>query len=141
VARDASRGRTRAARARRRRGDDTSQRGRAGTRRRALLLSSRDRRARPRDGERSRRRRRRRQVDDDDDDDAGGGGFENVGPALIPSVSAACLGAFLFGYHSAVINAPLSAIAEDLGFAGDNVMKGAVVSGAFFYTLVPIRPR
>jgi hypothetical protein len=47
---------------------------------------------------------------------------------LAPSVATACLGAFLFGYHSAVINAPLSAIADDLGFAGDNAAKGAVVS-------------
>ena len=31
-------------------------------------------------------------------------------------------------YHSAVINAPLSQIADDLGFAGNNGAKGAVVS-------------
>ena len=55
-------------------------------------------------------------------------GWSDVGPGLVPSVATACLGAFLFGYHSAVINAPLSAISEDLGFAGDNVRKGVVVS-------------
>lgn len=54
--------------------------------------------------------------------------WDDIGPGLLPSVATACLGAFLFGYHSAVINAPLSAIADDLGFAGDNVAKGAVVS-------------
>ena len=54
--------------------------------------------------------------------------WNSVGPGLAPSVATACLGAFLFGYHSAVINAPLSAIADDLGFAGDNAAKGAVVS-------------
>jgi hypothetical protein len=52
----------------------------------------------------------------------------DVGPSLAPSIVTACLGAFLFGYHSAVINAPLADIAEDLGFAGDNVAKGAIVS-------------
>ena len=51
-----------------------------------------------------------------------------MGPGLVPSVATACLGAFLFGYHSAVINAPLGAIADDLGFAGDVAAKGAVVS-------------
>jgi hypothetical protein len=30
--------------------------------------------------------------------------------------------------YSAVINAPLAAIADELGFADDNVRKGAVVS-------------
>ena len=51
-----------------------------------------------------------------------------MGPGLVPSVATACLGAFLFGYHSAVINAPLGAIADDLGFAEDVAAKGAVVS-------------
>ena len=54
--------------------------------------------------------------------------WDDVGPGLVPSVATACLGAFLFGYHSAVINAPLGAIADDLGFAGDVAAKGAVVS-------------
>ena len=54
--------------------------------------------------------------------------WNDVGPGLAPSVATACLGAFLFGYHSAVINAPLGAVAADLGFAGDNAAKGAVVS-------------
>jgi len=74
--------------------------------------------------------------DDDDDDDEGegedyvyvGDDWNDVGPSLIPSIVTACLGAFLFGYHSAVINAPLADIAEDLGFGGDNFAKGAVVS-------------
>ena len=54
--------------------------------------------------------------------------WDDVGPGLVPSVATACLGAFLFGYHSAVINAPLGAIADDLGFAEDVAAKGAVVS-------------
>ena len=54
--------------------------------------------------------------------------WRRVGPGLAPSVATACLGAFLFGYHSAVINAPLGSIAADLGFGGDNAKKGAVVS-------------
>lgn len=73
---------------------------------------------------------------DDEDDDEGegedyvyvGDDWNDVGPSLIPSIVTACLGAFLFGYHSAVINAPLADIAEDLGFGGDNFAKGAVVS-------------
>ena len=73
---------------------------------------------------------------DDEGDDEGegedyvyvGDDWKDVGPSLIPSIVTACLGAFLFGYHSAVINAPLADIAEDLGFGGDNFAKGAVVS-------------
>ena len=37
-----------------------------------------------------------------------GSDWNTIGPGLIPSVATACLGAFLYGYHSAVINgAPL----------------------------------
>ena len=53
---------------------------------------------------------------------SGSSEWDNVGPGLFPSVATACLGAFLFGYHSAVISA-LWPIADDLGFAGDNVRK------------------
>ncbi|ABP01022.1 MFS family transporter: hexose [Ostreococcus lucimarinus CCE9901] len=52
----------------------------------------------------------------------------DVGPGLAPSAVAASLGAFLFGYHTAACNAPLSALARDLGFADDDYVKGAVVS-------------
>ena len=52
----------------------------------------------------------------------------NIGPGLIPSIATATIGAFLFGYHSAVINAPLAAIASDLGFAESDGLKGLVVS-------------
>ena len=53
---------------------------------------------------------------DDEGDDEGegedyvyvGDDWNDVGPSLIPSIVTACLGAFLFGYHSAVINAPLA---------------------------------
>jgi len=65
---------------------------------------------------------------EDDDYVYVGDDWNDVGPSLAPSIVTACLGAFLFGYHSAVINAPLADIAEDLGFAGDNVAKGAIVS-------------
>ena len=53
---------------------------------------------------------------------------ENVGPGLLPSAVVADVGAFLFGYHTAVCNAPLSAIASELGFADDDGVKGVVVS-------------
>ena len=52
----------------------------------------------------------------------------NVGPGLAPSALTACLGAFLFGYHTAACNAPLGALASDLGFGGDEGLKGIVVS-------------
>ena len=52
----------------------------------------------------------------------------NIGPRLIPSIATATIGAFLFGYHSAVINAPLASIASDLGFAESDGLKGVVVS-------------
>ena len=65
---------------------------------------------------------------EDDDYVYVGDDWNDVGPSLAPSIVTACLGAFLFGYHSAVINAPLADIAEDLGFGGDNVAKGAIVS-------------
>ena len=50
-----------------------------------------------------------------------------LGPRLIPSIATATIGAFLFGYHSAVINAPLASITSDLGFA-ENGLKNVVVS-------------
>lgn len=53
---------------------------------------------------------------------------ENVGPGLLPSAVIANVGAFLFGYHTAVCNAPLSAMASELGFADDDGVKGVVVS-------------
>ena len=52
---------------------------------------------------------------------------ENVGPGLLPS-AVRRRRAFLFGYHTAVCNAPLSAIASELGFADDDGVKGVVVS-------------
>eukprot|EP00803_Ostreobium_quekettii_P007807 evm.model.scf_365.5 EVM.evm.TU.scf_365.5 scf_365:75709-82248(+) len=47
---------------------------------------------------------------------------------VLCAVTAAALGAFLFGYHLGVVNGPLEAIAADLGFAGDAVRQGLVVS-------------
>lgn len=52
----------------------------------------------------------------------------NVGPSLLPSAVVANVGAFLFGYHTAVCNAPLTALANDLGFGDDDGLKGIVVS-------------
>ncbi|KAH7295706.1 hypothetical protein KP509_27G061700 [Ceratopteris richardii] len=53
-----------------------------------------------------------------------------------PHVSVALLAAVLFGYHMGVVNAPLQAISEDLGFSGNALAQGWVVStclfGAFF---------
>ena len=38
----------------------------------------------------------------------------------------ASLGAFCFGFHLAVLNGPLAAIAAELGFAGQPVLEGMV---------------
>ena len=54
-------------------------------------------------------------------------------------VGVACIGCVLFGYHLGVVNAPLDAISATLGFAGDAVRQGQVVSiglaGAFLGSL------
>ena len=67
-------------------------------------------------------RKKEGEEDEEDDDE------NNIGPRLIPSIATATIGAFLFGYHSAVINAPLASIASDLGFAESDGLKGVVVS-------------
>ena len=64
------------------------------------------------------------EEDEEEDNDE----ENNIGPRLIPSIATATIGAFLFGYHSAVINAPLASIASDLGFAESDGLKGVVVS-------------
>lgn len=46
-------------------------------------------------------------------------------PVLLAVVVAA-MGAFCFGYHLAVLNGPLQAIAADLGFAGKPALEGLV---------------
>lgn len=49
------------------------------------------------------------------------------------AVSVACMGALCFGYHLGVLNGPLSAIATELGFAGQPLLEGMVriTPGAF----------
>lgn len=44
------------------------------------------------------------------------------------AVLVACMGALCFGYHLGVLNGPLSAIAAELGFAGQPLLEGMVVS-------------
>lgn len=51
----------------------------------------------------------------------------SVGP-VYRSVAAASPGAIAFGFHLAVVNGPLDAIAADLGFAGNSALQGLVVS-------------
>ncbi|XP_073007588.1 probable plastidic glucose transporter 2 isoform X1 [Typha latifolia] len=52
-----------------------------------------------------------------------------------PHVFVATLSSFLFGYHTGVVNEPLESISRDLGFAGNTLEEGLVVSmclgGAF----------
>jgi hypothetical protein len=42
------------------------------------------------------------------------------------AVLVACMGALCFGYHLGVLNGPLSAIAAELGFAGQPLLEGMV---------------
>jgi len=57
----------------------------------------------------------------------------------LPHVCVATIASFLFGYHIGVVNAPLEYIAFDLGFSGNTLAEGLVVSmflvGAFFWLL------
>ncbi|XP_058074315.1 probable plastidic glucose transporter 2 isoform X3 [Magnolia sinica] len=53
----------------------------------------------------------------------------------LPHVCVATISSFLFGYHTGVVNEPLESIALDLGFGGNTLAEGLVVSiclgGAF----------
>ena len=69
-----------------------------------------------------------RNENDDGNNNNNKNNSNEIGPRLIPSIATATIGAFLFGYHSAVINAPLASIAQDLGFASNDSLKGLVVS-------------
>eukprot|EP00897_Mesotaenium_endlicherianum_P006367 jgi/Mesen1/5759/ME000292S04851 len=55
--------------------------------------------------------------------------------AALPHAVTAALANFCFGYHIGIFNGPLEAVAAELGFAGDALMQGFVVSiflvGAF----------
>ncbi|KAM0866872.1 hypothetical protein ACQ4PT_042359 [Festuca glaucescens] len=65
----------------------------------------------------------------------GGGGAGPSWRMSLPHVCVATLTSFLFGYHSGVVNEPLESISADLGFAGNTLAEGLVVSiclgGAF----------
>ncbi|ONH98183.1 hypothetical protein PRUPE_7G234100 [Prunus persica] len=56
-----------------------------------------------------------------------------------PHVVVATLSSFLFGYHLGVVNEPLESISKDLGFKGNTLAEGLVVStclgGAFVGSL------
>nr|XP_043628611.1 probable plastidic glucose transporter 2 [Erigeron canadensis]XP_043628613.1 probable plastidic glucose transporter 2 [Erigeron canadensis] len=57
----------------------------------------------------------------------------------LPHVLVASIVSFLFGYHLGVVNEPLESISHDLGFSGDSLAEGLVVStclgGAFIGSL------
>ncbi|KAK9169677.1 hypothetical protein Syun_001817 [Stephania yunnanensis] len=57
-----------------------------------------------------------------------------------PHVLVATISSFLFGYHLGVINEPLETISLDLGFSGNTLAEGLVVStclgGAFVGSLL-----
>ncbi|WOL02185.1 putative plastidic glucose transporter 2 isoform X1 [Canna indica] len=46
----------------------------------------------------------------------------------LPHVCTATISSFLFGYHLGVVNEPLESISVDLGFAGNTLAEGLVVS-------------
>ncbi|XP_062148175.1 probable plastidic glucose transporter 2 isoform X2 [Alnus glutinosa] len=58
----------------------------------------------------------------------------------LPHVLVATITSFLFGYHIGVVNEPLESISVDLGFSGNTLAEGLVVStclgGAFVGSLV-----
>ncbi|KAE8772251.1 putative plastidic glucose transporter 2 [Hordeum vulgare] len=67
-----------------------------------------------------------------------GGAGAAAGPSwrrLLPHVCVATVTSFLFGYHTGVVNEPLDSISADIGFAGNTLAEGLVVSiclgGAF----------
>ena len=45
-----------------------------------------------------------------------------------PHVLLATISSFLFGYHLGVVNEPLESISVDLGFSGNTLAEGLVVS-------------
>ncbi|KAM7509535.1 hypothetical protein LguiA_019988 [Lonicera macranthoides] len=57
----------------------------------------------------------------------------------LPHVFVATIVSFLFGYHLGVVNEPLESISKDLGFSGNTLAEGLVVSmclgGAFLGSL------
>ncbi|KAF6164432.1 hypothetical protein GIB67_025258 [Kingdonia uniflora] len=57
----------------------------------------------------------------------------------LPHILVATLSSFLFGYHLGVVNEPLESISLDLGFSGNTIAEGLVVSmclgGAFIGSL------
>jgi sugar porter (SP) family MFS transporter len=71
-----------------------------------------------------------------------GTGQETMNPSWklsLPHVFVATIVSFLFGYHLGVVNEPLESISNDLGFSGNTLAEGLVVStclgGAFLGSL------
>uniref|UniRef100_A0A1D1YY82 Putative plastidic glucose transporter 2 n=1 Tax=Anthurium amnicola TaxID=1678845 RepID=A0A1D1YY82_9ARAE len=67
-----------------------------------------------------------------------GTGQETASPSWklpLPHVFVATISSFIFGYHIGVVNEPLESISLDLGFGGNTMAEGLVVSmctgGAF----------
>ncbi|XP_026392758.1 probable plastidic glucose transporter 1 [Papaver somniferum] len=73
-----------------------------------------------------------KKVADDDGDD---GGVDLGWLPAFPHVLLASMSNFLFGYHIGVMNGPIVSIAHELGFEGNSLLEGLVVSifiaGAF----------
>ncbi|KAK9268781.1 hypothetical protein L1049_000544 [Liquidambar formosana] len=72
-----------------------------------------------------------------------GMGQESTNPSWtlsLPHILVATITSFLFGYHLGVVNEPLESISVDLGFSGNTLAEGLVVStclgGAFVGSLL-----
>lgn len=64
-----------------------------------------------------------------DEGKAHGGGGAAVAPAVLLCVAVASMGALCFGYHLGVVNGPLEALSQDLGFGGSAFLQGLVGAG------------
>lgn len=61
-----------------------------------------------------------------DDAKAHGGAAPSVAPAVLLCVAVASMGALCFGYHLGVVNGPLEALSQELGFGGSAFLQGLV---------------
>ncbi|GAB2285247.1 hypothetical protein Dimus_019700 [Dionaea muscipula] len=75
-----------------------------------------------------------------DDAEADGDGFDLGWLRAFPHALTASMSNFLFGYHIGVMNGPIVSIARELGFEGNSMLEGLVVSifiaGAFIGSLM-----
>jgi hypothetical protein len=69
---------------------------------------------------------------------AGSSGSPALSPAVLLCMAVASMGAICFGYHLGVVNGPLEALSQQLGFGGDAFLQGLVRRSA--WALLPGLP-